>query len=184
MSSRKGANGGGVAKETKTRHPNTWYDAFNPDFKVSEHPLHTPRPLRILVVGAGASGLLVAYQAARQLRNVTFACYEKNDDVGGTWYENRYPGIEIDSASHTYQWSFHPNPSWSRFMSPGAEVWRYLKDWAVGADVLKDVRLGHRVEATTWNEKEGVWELRGRTTDGKPFTDRGEILFGCSGALK
>jgi cation diffusion facilitator CzcD-associated flavoprotein CzcO len=151
---------------------------------VAEQPLHTNRPLRILIVGAGAAGLLVAHHAPRQLRNVTFACYEKNDDVGGTWFENRYPGLEIDSPSHSYQWSFRPNPAWSRYMAPGPEIWRYLKDWAVESGVMKDVRLGHRVESVVWNDADGVWELKGRRTrDGGPFTDRGDILFACGGGL-
>ena len=165
-------------------HPNEWYRNFNPPFTIAEQAIHTPRPLRLLIVGAGASGLLAAYKAARQLQNVTFVCYEKNDDVGGTWYENRYPGVEIDSPSHSYQWSFRPNPNWSAFMSPGAEIWRYLKDWAVESDILKDVKLGHRVESAVWNEAEGLWELKGRTTDGHDFSDRGQILISCNGALK
>jgi cation diffusion facilitator CzcD-associated flavoprotein CzcO len=165
-------------------HPNAWYRAFNPAFSISEQPLHTARPLRLLVIGAGASGLLVAYQAARQLSGVTVAVYEKNTDVGGTWFENRYPGIEIDSPSHSYQWSFRPNPDWSRFMVPGAEVQRYLKDWAAESDLLKHVRLNHRIESAIWKEEEGVWEVKGHTADGQPFEDQGEFLFACSGPLK
>jgi cation diffusion facilitator CzcD-associated flavoprotein CzcO len=165
-------------------HPNEWYRNFNPSFKIAEQPIHTHRPLRIIIIGAGAGGLLVAWKAARHLRDVTFVCYEKNDDVGGTWYENRYPGLEIDSPSHSYQWSFRPNPDWSRYLSPGAEVWKYLKDWAVEDGVMKDVKLGHCVESAVWDEWTGAWKVKGRTSDGKPFSDRGEILFGCNGVLK
>ncbi|KAL5610603.1 hypothetical protein FOBRF1_006720 [Fusarium oxysporum] len=171
-----------TADET-AQHPNTWYRAFNPDFKISEQPLHTLRPLRILIIGAGAGGLLAAFKAARQLRQVSYVVYEKNDEVGGTWYENRYPGLEIDSPSHTYQWTFHRNPAWSRYQAPGREVWRYLKDWATESDILKDVKLNHRVDSAVWRGEEGLWEIGGRTAGGKPFSDRGEILIAVNGVL-
>jgi len=85
-------------------HPNTWYRDFNPPFQIQEQPVHTRRKLRLVIIGAGAAGLLVAYQAARQLKDVTFVVYEKNDGVGGTWYENRYPGLEVIPLSlHSQQ---------------------------------------------------------------------------------
>jgi len=171
-------------REERENHPNTWYRSFNPDFKIAEQPLHTRRPLRLIIVGAGACGLLAAYKAARQLVDVTFIVYEKNPDVGGTWYENRYPGLEIDSPSHTYQWTFHRNPNWSKFQASGPEVCKYLKEWAVEADILKDVKLGYRVESAVWKDEEGVWEIRGRTAAGEVFRDRGEIMICANGALK
>ncbi len=56
---------------------------------VDEHPLGAPRKLRIITLGAGASGLNVAHQIERHMKNVDFQIYEKNEDVGGTWLENR-----------------------------------------------------------------------------------------------
>ncbi|KAM0326086.1 hypothetical protein ACHAQA_006679 [Verticillium albo-atrum] len=165
------------------KHPNTWYRAFNPNFKIDEQPLHTRRPLRLIIIGAGACGLLAAYKATRQLKNVTFVVYEKNNDVGGTWYENRYPGLEIDSPSHTYQWTFHRNPKWSKFQAPGREVLEYLKEWAVEADILKDVKLGHQVESVVWDDDKGVWEVQGQTAAGETFTDRAEITICVNGGL-
>jgi cation diffusion facilitator CzcD-associated flavoprotein CzcO len=171
-------------REERESHPNNWYRSFNPNFKIAEQPVHSRRPLRLIIIGAGACGLLAAYKAARQLIDVTFIVYEKNADVGGTWYENRYPGLEIDSPSHTYQWTFHRNPKWSKFQAAGSEVCKYLKDWAVEADILKDVKLGHRVESAVWNDDEAVWEIRGRTTAGEEFKDRGEIMICANGVLK
>jgi cation diffusion facilitator CzcD-associated flavoprotein CzcO len=55
-------------------------------------PIHAERNLRIVCVGAGASGLLMAYKLQKHFQNYSLAVYEKNPEVAGTWYENRYPG--------------------------------------------------------------------------------------------
>ena len=165
-------------------HENEWYRKFHPSYSITEQPLHTPRPMRILIVGAGAAGLNIAFKAARQLSNVSFTIYEKNNDVGGTWLENRYPGCTCDIPSHSYQWSFRRNPEWSSYYSSSEEIWDYMKQWAVESGVEKDVRLGHRVSEARWEEDEGLWAVKGTRADGSSFVDRGEILASCHGALK
>lgn len=57
-----------------------------------EGPIHAERHVRIVVIGAGASGLLVAYKLQKNFNNFSLVIYEKNPSVSGTWYENRYPG--------------------------------------------------------------------------------------------
>jgi cation diffusion facilitator CzcD-associated flavoprotein CzcO len=81
----------------------------------AKHPLHDPsqRPLHIIVVGAGPSGIAILIRL-KELSNVTFQCFEKNPEVGGTWYETRYPGAACDIASHAYQYTFEPKKDWSR----------------------------------------------------------------------
>jgi hypothetical protein len=62
-------------------------------YEISRLPLGTPRKLSIICVGAGFSGLALAHEVASgQLQNVQLTVYEKNSAVGGTWFENRYPG--------------------------------------------------------------------------------------------
>lgn len=71
----------------------------DPFRRISEQTLYTKRKLRIICVGAGAAGLQLAYKAERLLENVELQIYEKNDDIGGTWLENRYPGcVSIDNV--------------------------------------------------------------------------------------
>jgi hypothetical protein len=55
-------------------------------------PIHTERHIRVICVGAGASGLLFAYKMQRSFSNFDLVIYEKNEQVGGTWWENKYPG--------------------------------------------------------------------------------------------
>lgn len=47
------------------------------------------RPMKVIVIGAGMSGLLCSIFYPRFLENVELIVYEKNADLGGTWYENR-----------------------------------------------------------------------------------------------
>lgn len=55
-------------------------------------PIHTERHVKVICVGAGASGLLMAYKLQKHFTNFSLTVYEKNPAVAGTWYENRYPG--------------------------------------------------------------------------------------------
>lgn len=56
-------------------------------------PIFEPqRKLKVVCVGAGASGLLVAYKLQRHFDDLDLKIFEKNVDISGTWYENRYPG--------------------------------------------------------------------------------------------
>jgi cation diffusion facilitator CzcD-associated flavoprotein CzcO len=69
------------------------------EMEVPDQPMCSPRKIRIVHVGMGASGLLAAHKARKMLTNYELICYEKNDTIGGTWYENRYPGTIRSSRS-------------------------------------------------------------------------------------
>lgn len=66
---------------------------------VSETPLGTARHVRIVTIGAGASGLNMIRTLRMKLGNYEHVVYEKNPKVGGTWYENRYPGCMYTQLS-------------------------------------------------------------------------------------
>lgn len=166
------------------RHENDWYNQSFDGYTITEEPLHAKRPLRMIIIGAGAAGLQIAYKAERQLENISFQIYEKNNDVGGTWLENRYPGCTCDIPSHSYQWSFWRNPKWTAYYSSAQEIWQYLKDFAVENDLEKHVRFEHKVLEARWHEDDGVWEVKIQKPDGSIMTDRGEIMVNCHGVLK
>jgi cation diffusion facilitator CzcD-associated flavoprotein CzcO len=56
---------------------------------ISERAIDEPRPLKVIYIGAGVSGICAAIQFPKAVPNLEFAIYEKNADVGGTWFENR-----------------------------------------------------------------------------------------------
>ena len=65
----------------------------------------------VLIVGGGFSGLCMAIKL-REAGMKSFLLLEKSDDIGGTWYDNRYPGCACDMPSHLYSFSFEPSPDW------------------------------------------------------------------------
>src|SRR5690606_12484318 len=71
------------------------------------------RPFRVLIVGAGMSGLLAAHRLRQA--GVDFVVVEKNADVGGTWLENTYPGCRVDNPTHNYSYSFAQRHDWPFF---------------------------------------------------------------------
>lgn len=167
-------------------HENNWYQAVfsSNGYRIQEQPLHTRRPMRILIIGAGAAGLQIAYKTSKQLSNVTFTIYEKNSDAGGTWLENRYPGCTCDIPSHSYQFSFWRKPDWKSYYAGAEEIRQYLKDFAVQNGLEEFVHFRHVVEEARWDQDKGVWRLHGRRPDGSAFSDEGEILASCHGVLK
>ena len=80
---------------------------------------------KVVIIGAGMSGLY----AGMQLREagIPFVILEKNDAVGGTWYENRYPGCGVDTPNHFYSYAFEPNHEWSHFFAKRDELWNYFE---------------------------------------------------------
>lgn len=122
-------------------------------------PVDAGRPLKVVCIGAGYSGILTAIRFPQRIPNLELVIYEKNADIGGTWYENSYPGIACDIPSHVYQFTFANNPSWSRFYAPGQEIQAYLKDIAWKYDVEKYVWLRHEFQRAEWHEESRQWHL-------------------------
>ncbi|MCW7984825.1 cyclohexanone monooxygenase [Streptomyces platensis subsp. clarensis] len=156
--------------------------------------MHTaPRPpspsaapqLDAVIVGAGFSGLYQLYRLrALGLRTrVLEAC----DDIGGTWYRNRYPGARCDVESTAYSFSFSPELDqeweWSERYATQPELLRYLHHVADRFDLRKDITLRTRVTGAVYDEGGHTWQV---TTDtGETVTTRFVVLAtGCMSAVK
>lgn len=74
----------------------------------------------VIIIGGGVSGLGMAVQLQRLLGHQNFTIYEKSDNIGGTWWHNRYPACACDIPSHLYSYSFAVKPDWSS-MYPGRD---------------------------------------------------------------
>jgi 4-hydroxyacetophenone monooxygenase len=92
--------------------------------------------LEVLIIGAGMSGILAAIKLAE--RGIKFKIYEKNVDLGGTWYENKYPGARVDIANHFYSYSFEENHEWSEHFSQQPELLDYFKRCFKKFDIQKN----------------------------------------------
>ncbi|WP_214367242.1 flavin-containing monooxygenase [Pseudonocardia sp. H11422] len=119
---------------------------------------HSPRRVRIAIIGAGFSGLGMAIRL-QQAGIGDFEILERAADIGGTWRDNSYPGCAVDVQSHLYSFSFAPNPEWSHTYSPQPEIWDYIKRVSAEHDVLRHVRFGHEVIGGEWNETTQRWLL-------------------------
>jgi hypothetical protein len=87
-------------ESTQTNIPNGLKNSITTkntsQLNIKDTPVENFRRMRVVVIGAGFSGIYLGVRIPQRLRNVELAIYEKNDDVGGTWYENRYPGCACD----------------------------------------------------------------------------------------
>ncbi|MFP5462046.1 MAG: flavin-containing monooxygenase, partial [Gammaproteobacteria bacterium] len=115
----------------------------------------------VVIIGAGMSGL---YQLHRVLElGLSVQVIEDGEDVGGTWYWNRYPGARFDSESYTYGYSFSPELlqdwSWSEHFAPQPETLRYVNHVADRFDLRRHIRFGRRVTTAAWDEASSSWQL-------------------------
>jgi 4-hydroxyacetophenone monooxygenase len=109
-----------------------------------------PSDFRVVVIGAGVSGMLAAIQLAEA--GIDHVVLEKNSDVGGTWLENAYPGAGVDTPSHLYSYSFAPR-RWSTHFGKRDEVLTYLRDVADAHDLRKVIRFDTEVVSAVYRDQ-------------------------------
>ncbi|GAA2426436.1 NAD(P)/FAD-dependent oxidoreductase [Streptomyces pulveraceus] len=138
-----------------------------------------------LVVGAGFGGLY----ALHQLRAHGFGChaFETGDDVGGTWYWNRYPGARCDVESLDYCYSFSPELhaewDWTERFATQPEILRYARHVADRFDLRPMISFGTRVAFAVWEEQTRTWLLT--TEDGRRARARFLVTaVGCLSASR
>ncbi|BDB44845.1 MULTISPECIES: flavin-containing monooxygenase [Mycobacterium] len=112
----------------------------------------------VLVIGAGIGGIGVGI-ALREAGITDFKIVDRADGVGGVWHANRYPGVAVDIPAMAYQFSFDPNPGWSRVFAPGAEVRAYLRGMVDRYGLQPHIELRTSVSSRTWDEQEHVWRV-------------------------
>jgi 4-hydroxyacetophenone monooxygenase len=139
------------------------------------------RKLKVLVIGAGMSGLLTGIRLTQA--GVPFEIVEKNADVGGTWFENTYPGCRVDNSNHMYSYSFEPNHAWPQHFSPQPELLKYFRGIAEKYDLRKSIRFGTRVETLTWDEARAVWRAVLTTSNGATEVIEANVVVTAVGQL-
>ena len=112
----------------------------------------------VVIVGAGFGGMGAAIQLNR-LGYDNIVIVEREDDLGGTWHVNHYPGLTVDVPSTTYSYWFEPNPYWSRLFAPGAELKRYAEHVADKYNVRRYMRFNTTVEGARWDDDAQVWRV-------------------------
>ncbi|KAH8695626.1 cyclohexanone monooxygenase [Talaromyces proteolyticus] len=161
-----------------------WVTDNGKGYKIKEALFGTERSLKVIALGAGAAGICLAKYLPLQLRNVSLSIYDKNPEVGGTWYENRYPGCACDIPSHIYQFSWAKNPHWSKFYSEGPEILEYFKNVVERFNLSQYINLNHEVIDATWDSDRGQWDIRIKNLlTGTIFIDTCNVFLNCGGIL-
>ena len=114
-----------------------------------------------IVIGAGVCGIYQALHLKKM--GLPATVIERADDVGGTWYWNRYPGCRFDSESETYGYSFSPEVleewNWSERFASRPETERYLQYVVEKFDLRKLMQFGCSVTSAVWDEQERLWRV-------------------------
>ncbi|OAG37828.1 hypothetical protein AYO21_07934 [Fonsecaea monophora] len=149
-----------------------------------DHCIDDLPPVKVICIGAGFSGVLTAIRFPQRVSNLDLVVYEKNPEVGGTWYENNYPGVRCDVPSAAYQFSFESNTQWSEYYCTGGEIQQYVKRTAHKYGAYKYIKFNTELIGATWDEDEGKWHVSLRDVEtGKSFEDSCHFLITATGIL-
>jgi 4-hydroxyacetophenone monooxygenase len=145
---------------------------------------HKPAPdrlaqYRVLVVGAGISGLAAAVHL-EQL-GIPYSVVERQADLGGTWNFNNYPEARVDSMSLIYQFKFEKRFPWTEFFASGPETKRYLKHVAEKFKVTGNIVFNTEVIAADWDESDSTWIVRVHTKGQEERTVKANFVISGSG---
>lgn len=132
----------------------------------------------VVVVGAGFGGMGAAIKL-KKLGYDNILIVDREDDLGGTWHVNHYPGLAVDIPSATYSYWFEPNPYWSRLYAPGSELKRYAEHVADKYDVRRHMRFNAPVDGARWDEDAQIWQVA--LSNGETVTSR--FLITATGYL-
>jgi 4-hydroxyacetophenone monooxygenase len=138
-------------------------------------------PFSVAIVGAGMSGLLMAHRLGQA--DVPYTIFEKNEDVGGTWFENIYPGCRVDVPNHLYSYSFAQTNDWPEFFSSQQALLEYFRGCADRLGLREHIRFGTEVVDADWNEATESWSVRVRTPDGSKETRDFSAIVSAVGQL-
>jgi cation diffusion facilitator CzcD-associated flavoprotein CzcO len=112
---------------------------------------------RVVVIGAGFGGIAAGAKLLRAGID-TFTIYESSLGIGGTWFDNTYPGAEVDVGSHLYCFSFKPY-AWTRTHAQQPELQKYLEETVDEFGLRPHLRLGVTVESADWDDHLHVWHI-------------------------
>ncbi len=139
------------------------------------------RTLHVTVVGAGMSGLIAGHRLEQA--GVPYVILEKNDDVGGTWFENQYPGCRVDVPNHLYSYSFVQRHDWPQHFSTQEVLLDYFRSCAEDLGVRRHIRFGTEVLHAAFDDDTRRWRVLVRTPGGGQETIETDVLVSAVGQL-
>ncbi len=119
----------------------------------------------VLIVGAGVCAIALGTGLGRL--GIPYTIVEKNAELGGTWYVNRYPGCGVDTPNHSYSFSFGARNDWTRYFAQRQELLDYLKKVALEHDVRSHIRFNTQLTSSRWHERRRRWISTLKTASGE-----------------
>lgn len=138
-------------------------------------------PFSVVVIGAGMSGILAGIRLKQA--GVPFVIIEKNEDVGGTWFENTYPGARVDVSNAFYSYSFAQKIDWPKYFSPQSVLLDYFRTCADEFGLREHIRFNTEVVSARFDEKTSTWSLTIRNADGREETIAANAIVSAVGQL-
>jgi 4-hydroxyacetophenone monooxygenase len=135
---------------------------------------------KVAVIGTGLSGLDAAAHLKRA--GIPFIIFEKNPEVGGTWFENRYPGARVDSPSRSYTHLFGIDFPYPFAFCPRDENLRYMQWVAESFGLREHVLFNSEVTSIVWDDAADEWEITANSAEGRK-TWRVNAVISCVGFL-
>ncbi|THH05651.1 hypothetical protein EW145_g4642, partial [Phellinidium pouzarii] len=129
-------------------------------FKLSNSCIDDDRPFKVVVIGAGFSGIMAGIRFSQRMNNLNLTIYEKNAGVGGTWLTNRYPGVACDVPAPCYQLSFENHTQWSSLYSPAVEIHSDMERVVNKYKLMRYIKLQHELIHAQYDEDSGKWYLK------------------------
>jgi 4-hydroxyacetophenone monooxygenase len=134
----------------------------------------------VLVIGAGVSGLCAAIKLEQA--GIPYTVIEKNDAVGGTWLDNRYPGCGVDTPSHLYSYSFAPQ-QWPHYYSKRPDLHEYMERCATDFGVRHRIQLRTEVLSAVYDDETHRWTVAVRGPDGQRRDLEANVVISAVGQL-
>lgn len=139
------------------------------------------RPFKVAIIGAGMSGIAAAYRLSQA--EIPFVIFEKNDDVGGTWLENTYPGCRLDTSNFAYTYSFAPSANWDQYFTLRDPIQQYFSSLASASDISPHIRFGTEVVEAAFDSGTGEWTVHTVSCSGVRDSVRVQAIISAVGQL-
>ena len=151
------------------------------DPRAPEWRLDEKTDFRVAIIGAGMSGILAAIRLKQA--GVPFVIIEKNNDVGGTWLENTYPGARVDVPNAFYSYSFAQKIDWPNAFSKQDVLLDYFRSCADEFGIREHIRFDTEVQSATFDEERCIWSLRLQAPDASEETIEAQAVISAVGQL-
>lgn len=140
-----------------------------------------PAGFKVLVIGAGLTGMVASIKLSEA--GYEHIVIEKNSEIGGTWFENRYPGVGVDTPSLFYSYSFEITPEWSHHYPKGADMQKYLLHVADKYRLRRNIQFSSTVAKLAYDDSAAMWDVTVRRADGSEDVLRVNAVINGHGPL-